>query len=660
MALLNELPEEETDEDIDSMPLDVVPGAALAASHQGSERSAVTRSAFVVTNEEFCADDAQELLADPRPSVTAAAVASSCVTQAGQDATLGKAQQELLADLAPNKTQVDSVRQVLPSCASDEADDNAQSLFTNSSLAASASAPAEGALHPTSPSVAQTCWMYEDALAEDAEDLVADPALSPTTPEATPAPAAVPVCPGVPRVPFTDPGDCSGNESSSSSSCSSSHFAWQPTEQVAANLQHLAGDEVPEALMEILRWRDRRAREAAEARAAESGGLFDFDDLPAVEAPVVSNANPREPLTVPRNLETHEAKLRFVDQAVQKAIEDENREKTARQQIQDALSLELKVLTVGDPRRRKLRKKAAEDLALAPADPPPTRHELKELGRLLCILSKEHPLKKHGTQRGKDGKLIQPPPNVTILEPEAIELVKKKADVHLRIGDLKRFPLHKAAEVCYPNLVKELIKARADANAADFAGETALHVTARSGGWCGAPNTDRMLAIENLVTGRANPNFGNPRGRTPLHLAASAGDSVALQTLLDKAADVNAADLGGFTPLMWAAGHGRPAELEALLDARADPRLHANRGQTAMLFALTNKHNRVAGILEDHVALLNKEGQRHLASMGEAGQECGTVALQAAQDKWPKQTLHFPYMGKVRREFVPDLSSNAY
>jgi len=180
-----------------------------------------------------------------------------------------------------------------------------------------------------------------------------------------------------------------------------------------------------------------------------------------------------------------------------------------------------------------------------------------------------------------------------------------------------------------------------------------------------------MLTIENLIEGRADINFANPRGRTPLHIAASAGDRDVIKVLLDEEADVNAGDLGGFTPLMWAAGHGRKYEVEALLDAEADPTLQAKRGQTAMLFALTNKYNKVADMLEDRLAIMDRRdaARKALKSDEEEGADADSaLATQAGDDekklattqKWPKQTLHFPYMGKVRQDFVPDMNSNAY
>jgi len=361
----------------------------------------------------------------------------------------------------------------------------------------------------------------------------------------------------------------------------------------------------------------------------------------------------------------------LAERVAQRALEDCERarsSRTARQQIQEALETELKAIPLGDARRRQLRQQAQEDTARAPPDPPPSRHQAKEWARQLCTLrrkAEEAPL----PVGSPEGQRPEVPRAVEILEPEAIEILKRRADVHHQVGDLQRYPLHMAAEQCYPQLIVELIKARADPNKADFTGEIPLHTAAHSGGWCDSPAPQRRLAVERLVEGRADVNFANPRGRTPLHIAASSGDATIMEALLREAADVNAADLGGFTPLMWAAGHGRADTVQALLDAEADMNLQASRGQTALLFAMTNNKTVVVDTLEGHLAIKDKQegwrkalrqsAEKDASSQGQSTE--GAVAKrQEAEGKQAKATLHFPYMGKVREEYAPSLTSNVY
>mmetsp|Transcript_80230 Transcript_80230/g.250102 ORF Transcript_80230/g.250102 Transcript_80230/m.250102 type:complete len:472 (+) Transcript_80230:61-1476(+) len=444
-------------------------------------------------------------------------------------------------------------------------------------------------------------------------------------------------------------------------------YPWEPPSvQLAVEIQTGPWGE---AFDEILRWHEAEERKEAEAKAEQAGGgLFDFDDLPQPE--------PRK-IEAPARIapRSRRGPLRFAERAAEQALEDCERSRTvrtARQQIQDALEQQLKAIPLGDIRRRHLREKAKEDTARAPPDPPPSRQQAREWARQLCTLQRdpeENPL----PGATPEGYRQEVPKSVEILEPEAIEILKKRADVNHQVGDLKRYPLHMAAERCYPQLIAELLKARADPNKADFSGETPLHTVGHSGGWCEAPPAQRRLAVERLVEGRADLSFANPRGRTPLHIAASAGDGTIMAALVREMADVNAADLGGFTPLMWAAGHGRADAVQSLLDAEADMNLQANRGQTAMLFALTNKKTLVVEALEGHLAIKDKqeEWRKALRQEGEnansgQGQKAGAGGGKregeevAEETKPAKATMYFPYMGKVREEYAPSLTSNVY
>eukprot|EP00747_Dinoflagellata_sp_TGD_P166762 gnl/TRDRNA2_/TRDRNA2_190065_c0_seq1.p1 gnl/TRDRNA2_/TRDRNA2_190065_c0~~gnl/TRDRNA2_/TRDRNA2_190065_c0_seq1.p1 ORF type:complete len:494 (+),score=147.20 gnl/TRDRNA2_/TRDRNA2_190065_c0_seq1:59-1540(+) len=442
-----------------------------------------------------------------------------------------------------------------------------------------------------------------------------------------------------------------------------SDAVFEPETQRAAELQK---GSAAEPLREVMRWYEAEQRREREDKAEKEGGFFDFEDLPVPEAPKV---DPREPLTVPEGMDKQE-QIRFAEKAFQKAIAQKAVPKTARQQIKDALEDELKTVPLGDSRRRKLKVKAAKEISLAPEDPPPTRHEARELGTMLCTMQEA----RGAPRRGVDGQWLQPGKPRPLDEREAIEILKRHADPNMRVGDLKRYPLHKAAEVGYPNLIRELLKAAADPNRADFAGEIPLHTAAHSGGWCKALPSERIRAIENLVEGRADINFANPRGRTALHIASSAGDLTMIKAFLAENADVNAADLGGFTPLMWAAGHGRVNEIQALLDAAADATLQANRGQTAKLFAVTNSHEKVAELLDAHQLVLVDKEQKRLELQDYRAKEAAARGVSSAVEedeetvanalakpyKYPKQTLHFPYMGRVREDYVPDMSSNVY
>merc|ERR1719387_2263448 len=109
----------------------------------------------------------------------------------------------------------------------------------------------------------------------------------------------------------------------------------------------------------------------------------------------------------------------------------------------------------------------------------------------------------------------------------------------------------------------------------------------------------------------------NPRGRTALHLASTENDSSVIECLMDGLADVNAKDLAGFTPLIWAAGRGGEQSVKMLLDYEADMNIQANRGQTAMTFALTNGNNAIVDILEKHKMIKDKEREDEQKKLAE-------------------------------------------
>jgi ankyrin repeat protein len=85
-----------------------------------------------------------------------------------------------------------------------------------------------------------------------------------------------------------------------------------------------------------------------------------------------------------------------------------------------------------------------------------------------------------------------------------------------------------------------MIERHVDMNMADFAGDTALHVAARTS-WC----VDK--AIELLLLG-ANPRAANEVGDTPLQCAAAAGSSSHVSALTQGGADVRAVNRAGQMP----------------------------------------------------------------------------------------------------------------
>ncbi|HEX5110021.1 MAG TPA: ankyrin repeat domain-containing protein [Vicinamibacterales bacterium] len=140
--------------------------------------------------------------------------------------------------------------------------------------------------------------------------------------------------------------------------------------------------------------------------------------------------------------------------------------------------------------------------------------------------------------------------------------------------------------------VRALVKQRADVNAPQGDGMTALH-------WA-ATNGDVEMA-QALVTAGANVKVVTRLGGiTPLILAAQNGDARLIDLLLVAGADANAATSLGVTPLMFAAWSGRPEAIKALALKGADANAKENTyGQTPLMFAAaSNQVRAIEALLE--------------------------------------------------------------
>jgi ankyrin repeat protein len=178
-----------------------------------------------------------------------------------------------------------------------------------------------------------------------------------------------------------------------------------------------------------------------------------------------------------------------------------------------------------------------------------------------------------------------------------------------------------AAEQRNPALVRSLLAARADVNAAQVDGMTALHwavyhddtemagLLVRSGANVNASNLYGVpvlsLAAMNgnaglvkvLLEAGANANVSLPGGETVLMTAARAGNVEVVKALLARGANPNARERRDQTALMWAAAEGHAAVVQALVDAGADIRSRLKSGFTPLFFAVREGHIEVTRTL---------------------------------------------------------------
>ena len=172
-------------------------------------------------------------------------------------------------------------------------------------------------------------------------------------------------------------------------------------------------------------------------------------------------------------------------------------------------------------------------------------------------------------------------------------------------------PLADAVQHGDKQAVQSLLKARADVNAPQSDGATALHWAAylddaettalliRAGAKVDSPNnygvTPLALAatsgnaaiISLLLKGGADPNRTVRAGETPLMFAARTDRADAVKALLEAGAKVDAKETwNGQTALMWAAAAGRGPVVQALIDRSADVHARSNAGTTPLAFAV--------------------------------------------------------------------------
>ena len=140
--------------------------------------------------------------------------------------------------------------------------------------------------------------------------------------------------------------------------------------------------------------------------------------------------------------------------------------------------------------------------------------------------------------------------------------------------------------------VRSLLKENADVNAPQPDGATAL-------AW--AVHRDDLETAELLINAAANVNAANDYGVTPLSLACTNLNAAMVEKLLKAGADPNAAQWTGETPLMTAARTGDADAVNSLLAHGADVNAkETRRGQTALMWAIAERHAEVARVLIEH------------------------------------------------------------
>lgn len=136
--------------------------------------------------------------------------------------------------------------------------------------------------------------------------------------------------------------------------------------------------------------------------------------------------------------------------------------------------------------------------------------------------------------------------------------------------------------------VSAQLATKADANAAQVDGTTALH-------W--AAYHDEAKAVTSLLAAGAKAETPNRYGITPLLLACENGNEAIVRALVKAGANPNAKQRGGETALMIASRTGKPGAVKVLLEAGAEVDARDRKDQTALMWATAEGHAEVIGLL---------------------------------------------------------------
>lgn len=138
------------------------------------------------------------------------------------------------------------------------------------------------------------------------------------------------------------------------------------------------------------------------------------------------------------------------------------------------------------------------------------------------------------------------------------ELINEKCDLNVR-DSRRRTPLHTAYIMELYDIMKLLIKSRADVNAVDNDGNSVLHLMCM---W-GVKDTE---IVELLITFGIDINAMNKDNKTPLHIASSERKNNIAILLIKNGADIEKKDKEGYPPLRYSIWYKNKEISKLLID----------------------------------------------------------------------------------------------
>jgi ankyrin repeat protein len=149
--------------------------------------------------------------------------------------------------------------------------------------------------------------------------------------------------------------------------------------------------------------------------------------------------------------------------------------------------------------------------------------------------------------------------------------------------------------------VRTLLQQKADVNAAQIDGMTALHWAIRQ---------NDLETVQALVKAGAKVDRPTRYGVTPIYIASTNGSATMIDVLLRAGIDPNTANPGGETTLMTATRTGSVDAVRLLIERGANVNAkEGTRGQTALMWAVLENHGDVARLLIEKGADVNAQTQ---------------------------------------------------
>src|SRR5207302_3520995 len=185
--------------------------------------------------------------------------------------------------------------------------------------------------------------------------------------------------------------------------------------------------------------------------------------------------------------------------------------------------------------------------------------------------------------------------------------------------------------------VRSLLQKKADVNAPQSDGTTALH-------W--AVRLDDPETADLLIRAGANVSAATRAGATPLELAAINGSAAMIEKLIKAGANVNAPlTKYGDTALMMAARTGKPDTIKVLVDNGAQINaVETWGGTTALMWAVSESHPDAATLLIDRGANVNARSKIVPSEGGRAASKNGNIVA-VPRDLLPGEKPKKDYYG---------------